>query len=394
MNKLNNKWFRAVLPAILLHLSIGSVYCWSLFVTPISEYIGKSPQQVQFAFSLAIFTLGLSAAFGGNLVEKNIRKSTLVSMICFCSGLLATALAIHFKSLIGIYCGYGFLMGVGLGIGYLSPIKNLMIWFKNNKGFATGIAVCSFGFASAIASPLITYLISKYSLPQTFIALGIIYILPMFIAHLLIKKPNGYVEPIDNSDFKAMLMFKNKTFIAIFIMLFINISCGLSLISVASPMMKEMNLNISTIALVVGIMGIFNGSGRLVFSAVSDKMKNRQTIYKVIFGLSVGIIFATLLNNKLIIVALLIISACYGAGFSNLPSLLSDKFGMKNISKIHGISLISWGLSGLCGNQISTLIKNITGSYLNVLWLLIVAYTIGLIVCLKLSKNNNEIKGE
>ena len=177
-------------------------------------------------------------------------------------------------------------------------------------------------------------------------------------------------------------------------MIFINISCGLSLISVASPMMKELNFNISTIALVVGIMGIFNGSGRLVFSTISDKMKNRQTIYKVIFGLSVGIILVTLFNNKLIILTLLIISACYGAGFSCLPSLLSDEFGMKNISKIHGISLTSWAIAGLVGNQVSTLIKNITGNYVNVLWLLIVTYTIGLIVCLKLSKNNKQIKGE
>lgn len=391
---INNKWCRGAIPALLIHCSIGSVYAWSLFVIPISEYIGKSTQSVQFAFSLAIFFLGMSAAFGGKLVEQNIKKSTLISMLCFCSGLFVTALSIHFKSLIGIYCGYGVLMGIGLGIGYISPVKTLMLWFEKQKGLATGIAITGFGFASAIASPLITYLTNRFSLSQTFIALGIIYIVPMFIAHLLIKKPEGYTESTDNSDFKILSMFKNKTFIAIWIMIFINISCGLSLISVASPMMKELNFNISTIALVVGIMGIFNGSGRLVFSTISDKMKNRQTIYKVIFGLSVGIILVTLFNNKLIILTLLIISACYGAGFSCLPSLLSDKFGMKNISKIHGLSLTSWAIAGLVGNQVSTLIKNITGNYVNVLWLLIVTYTIGLIVCLKLSKNNKQIKGE
>lgn len=390
---INNKWCRGAIPALLIHCSIGSVYCWSLFVNPISEYINKSSQQVQFAFSLAIFFLGMSAAFGGKLVEQNIKKSTLVSMICFCSGLFVTALSIYFKSLIGIYCGYGVLMGIGLGIGYISPVKTLMLWFNKQKGLATGIAITGFGFASAIASPLITYLTNKFSLPKTFIILGIIYISPMFIAHLLIKKPNEYIEPVDNSNFKVLSMFKNKTFVFIWIMIFINISCGLSLISVASPMMKELNFNISTITLVVGIMGIFNGSGRLVFSAISDKMKYRQTIYKVILGLSVGIVLSTLLNCKLIVIALLIISACYGAGFSCLPSLLSDKFGMKNISKIHGLSLTAWAIAGLVGNQVSTLIKIITGNYINVLWVLIVSYTIGLIICLKLNKTK-QIKGD
>jgi OFA family oxalate/formate antiporter-like MFS transporter len=393
LENINKKWLRAAIPALLIHISIGSVYAWSLFVNPIAQYFNKSSQQVQFSFSLAIFFLGMSAAFGGRFVEHNIRRSTLLSMVCFCSGLFVTALSIQYKFFYGIYLGYGILMGIGLGIGYISPVKNLMIWFNKQKGLATGIAICAFGFASAIASPMITYFLSFTSLPKTFLILGLIYIIPMVIAYLLIKKPNDWVEPsLTNDDFKLISMFKNKTFVLIWLMVFINISSGLSLISIASPMMKEFGFSVSVIALIISIMGIFNGLGRLVFSAGADKLKNRSNIYKIIFILSILSVVLGLFFNKYIAITFIVISTCYGAGFSNLPSLLSDKFGMEHISKIHGLSLTAWAIAGLTGNQISSLIKNITGSYLNVLWIVGLCYVIGFIISCQL-KNNN-IKGE
>ena len=140
---MNDKWIRGALPAVLIHISIGSVYAWSLFVKPISDYIGQSQTKVQFAFSLAIFFLGMSAAFGGKIVEKNIHKSSLISCLCFCSGLILTSFAIRYKQLPLIYLGYGCLMGIGLGTGYITPVKTLMLWFKDNKGLATGISVCA-----------------------------------------------------------------------------------------------------------------------------------------------------------------------------------------------------------------------------------------------------------
>jgi len=388
---INNKWFRGAIPALLIHCSIGSVYAWSLFATRISQYINKTPQQVQFAFSLAIFFLGMSAAFGGKLVEHNIKKSSLLSMVFFCSGLVLTSISIAYKSLFGIYIGYGFLMGIGLGIGYITPVKTLMLWFKDQKGLATGIAITGFGFASTIASPLITFFTSNFSLSKTFVLLSLVYILPMTIAHFLIKKPDGYVEPVGDEGFKNGEMFKNKTFIAIWVMLYINISCGLALISVASPIMDEIKLSVGVIATVIAVMGLFNGAGRLIFSAASDRMRDRSNIYKFIFGLSVFIITLTLFNNKLIVIALFVISACYGAGFSNLPSLLSDKFGMKNISKTHGLSLTAWAIAGLTGNQISAFIKVKTGSYLNVLMVLVIAYSIGFLICATMLRSKKDM---
>lgn len=383
---MNNKWIRGALPALLIHISIGSVYAWSLFVARIADHIGKTQSSVQFAFSLAIFFLGMSAAFGGKIVEKNIHKSSLISCLCFCSGLLLTGLAVYLKSLPLIYIGYGCLMGIGLGTGYITPIKTLMLWFKDQKGLATGIAVCAFGFASAVASPIITFLTDKFTLPTCFCILSAIYFAPMIIAHFVIKKPEWYKESDTDNGFKLMSMWRERKFRLIWFVVFINISCGLALISVASPIMADRAVNATTIALVVSIMGIFNGVGRLIFSAVSDKLKSRETIYLIILGLSIAVtVIARYANSNIAMyVALIVVSACYGAGFSCLPSLLSDIFGMDNISKIHGLSLTAWAMAGLVGNQISNFVHNNTGSYNPVFPVLTFLYAIALVAVLSL----------
>lgn len=378
MAKINNKWIRGAIPALLIHLSIGSVYAWSLFVEPIANYINATQSSVQFAFSLAIFFLGMSAAFGGNIVEKNIHKSSLISCICFCSGLLLTAFAIYIKSLWLIYIGYGCLMGIGLGIGYITPIKTLMLWFKDQKGLATGIAVCAFGFASAVASPIITTLLTNCNLPTCFIKLSLIYFLPMLIAHCLIKKPEWYQESASKSNFNTKELLQNPQFILIWFVFFLNISAGLSLISTASNILKLSAINPALISICISVMGVFNGIGRLIFSAISDKLKNRSSIYMLISLISfIVTIKAFVIPQTISIpVILIIISACYGAGFSCLPSLLSDIFGMDNISKIHGITLTAWAVAGLVGNQISSIVFNIYQSYMPLFIVLIVIYVI------------------
>ena len=377
---MENKWVRGALPAVLLHVSIGSVYAWSLFVKPISDYIGQSQAKVQFAFSLAIFFLGMSAAFGGAIVEKNVRKSSLISCICFCSGLLLAAFAVKIKSLVLLYAGYGCLMGVGLGIGYLSPVKTLMLWFKERKGLATGISVCAFGFASSVASPIITYLSARMQLYYVFMVLSSIYFALMMVAHFLIKKPEGWHEEANKSDFKVMSMWKHKNFVCIWIVVFINITCGLALISTASPIMAEHGINPKTIAIIVSIMGVFNGCGRLVFAAISDKLKYRVTIYKVILALSMLVVAIAHNhpNTWTIAISLAVISACYGAGFSCLPSLLSDIYDMKHISRIHGLSLTAWAMAGLVGNQISSFVYQKTGKYDTVYTILFTMYVVAL----------------
>lgn len=160
--QMNNKWIRAAIPALLLHCSIGTVYCWSIFSQEIADYIGHSKSATEWAFSFAIFFLGMSAAFLGNVVEKDIHKSSLIATLCFSLGMVGTGFFIFYGgnhpgslvSLIGIYICYGLIMGIGLGTGYLSPVKTLMLWFADRKGLATGLAVAGFGAAKAIASPI------------------------------------------------------------------------------------------------------------------------------------------------------------------------------------------------------------------------------------------------
>ena len=228
MDKFNNKWIRAVLPALLIHCSIGTVYCWSLFKGDIASYIGKSVGEVEWAFSLAIFVLGMSAAFGGKFVEKDIHKSSLLAALFFVVGMAGTGFFIYQKSLIGIYISYGIVMGIGLGIGYLTPVKTLMLWFEKQKGLATGLAVAGFGLAKVIASPLMEkllgernsegILVNPTNIYTMFYILAGIYLVMMFIGHLLLKKPAGYEEEsVQSKSFSYRKVLTNKTFIGIWL---------------------------------------------------------------------------------------------------------------------------------------------------------------------------------
>jgi OFA family oxalate/formate antiporter-like MFS transporter len=328
----------------------------------------------------------MSAAFFGPVVEKNIHKSSLISLFCFCGGLCLAGLGTHLKSIVLLYLGYGCVMGIGLGVGYLTPVKTLMLWFKDNKGLATGISVCAFGFASTIASPMITYFLNHTTAERTFYWLALIYFVPMLIASFLLKKPKDWVEPQEKSSFKRSSLLKDTAFVRLWIIFFLNITCGLALIPIASPMMTELGCAAGTIALVVSIMGIFNGSGRLVFSAISDKLKNRASIYFAIFGISWILSVASAFYGYIGIAALILISATYGAGFSCIAPLLADIYGMENISKIHGTILSAWACAGLVGNQLSVMIQNQSGSYFNTFKALMFLYAIAAIVLISVWK--------
>ena len=180
-----NRWTSAIIPALLIHIPIGTVYCWSVFKQLIADRLHASPASVEWGFSLAIFFLGMSAAFAGPMVEKNIKKSALVSMVCFVVGFAGTGVSIALNFLPGVFICYGAIMGIGLGVGYLTPVKNLMLWFADNKGLATGIAVAGFGLAKAIASPLMEYLIGTVGLVSMFFILAAVYAVMMFVGFLL-----------------------------------------------------------------------------------------------------------------------------------------------------------------------------------------------------------------
>ncbi|SYZ77388.1 Hypothetical protein TART1_0157 [Trichococcus shcherbakoviae] len=397
MNNIENKWMRAAVPALLIHCSIGTVYCWSLLKGGIAEYIGKPKGDVEWAFSIAIFFLGMSAAFAGRAVEKDIHKSSLIAAVCFAAGMAGTGFFIQQKSLIGIFLTYGVLMGIGCGIGYLSPVKTLMLWFKNNKGLATGIAVAGFGLAKVIASPIIEMLLGATNADGTlvdptrlyklFYILAVVYFIMMFIGHLLLKKPSDWVEvSVKMKKGENILdIFKNKTFIGIWLMFFINITCGLALISQEKDLLHF--IGFGAVGVISSLTALFNASGRLGFASFGDRLKDRNTIYIWIFGLSIAATALTLLANginnaiaPLVIITLCVINAGYGGGFSSLPPLLADRFGMNSISTIHGLALSAWAFAGLSGNQLSAFIIAKTGSFNNVLYVVLALYSVALFI--------------
>ena len=376
---MNNRWVRAAIPALLIHCSIGTVYCWSTFKEAIATKIGVSTFATGWAFSLAIFFLGMSAAFAGRVVEKDIHKSSLISCICFTVGMIGTGLVIQFMhgalAMVGIYLFYGCIMGIGLGVGYLTPVKTLMLWFSDQKGLATGISIMGFGLAKAIATPIMERLQAAYGISAMFYILGTIYFIMMFAGHLLLKKPEGWVESDDkHSNFKLSELLKNPIFIFIWLMFYINIHCGLMLITYEKQILQatyaETAIVLTIVAVIPSITAACNALGRIGYSTISDKMKDRVLVYKIIFASCViftGITLILWLTHSgsiayriSMILLLMVVNLGYGGGFSTLPALLSSRFGMNNISKIHGIVLSAWAVAGLTGNNMSELILNLT----------------------------------
>ena len=326
----------------------------------------------------------MSAAFLGNVVEKNIHKSSLIATICFSLGMAGTGFFIYYGglhqgsilALVGIYICYGFIMGIGLGTGYLSPVKTLMLWFKDRKGLATGLAVAGFGAAKAIASPIMQSLLSNLGeggIYKMFYILAAVYFVMMFVGHLLLAKPADWVEPQTKDKSQGILAtLKAKplaNYIGIWIMFHINITCGLALISQEKMIVKCIGMA-SFVGIISTISAIFNAGGRLGFSAWADKLKDRNTIYKLIFILSIAFTALVLATNGikggsqnillaiLVLILIFFVNAGYGGGFSNVPTLLSDHYGMGSISAIHGITLSAWAFAGLSGNQMASFIVN------------------------------------
>lgn len=402
---MNNRWIRAALPALLIHISVGTVYCWSTFKETIAETIGMSQFSVGWAFSFAIFFLGMSAAFAGRFVERNIHKSSLVACICFSIGMIGTGLCIKFltgwAALIGIYICYGAIMGIGLGVGYLTPVKTLMLWFEKNKGLATGISIMGFGLAKAIATPIMDALQNKCGIVAMFIILGVAYFVIMFIGHLLLKKPDGWVEPQTTEKTNILKeMVKHKEFVGIWVMFYLNIHCGLMIISYEKQLLNiafttSLSL-VAIVSIVPSCTAISNALGRIGYSTLSDKLKQRNTIYKIIFisciVISGIVIFTNALSGTnmmlgaIVIIYLLTINMGYGGGFSTLPALLSERFGMKKISQIHGLALSAWAIAGLTGNNTSEIILNLSGNYNVVLAVATILYFAALIVCVLIVK--------
>lgn len=405
---LDNRWMRAVVPALLIHISIGTVYCWSVFKQLIADQMHVAPSTIEWGFSLAIFFLGMSAAFLGPVVEKDIRRSALISLVCFVAGFAGTGASIAAGWLPGVFICYGAIMGVGLGVGYLTPVKNLMLWFSDNKGLATGIAVAGFGLAKAIASPVMTWLIASVGLVNMFYVLAVVYAIMMFAGFLLIRRPAGYVYSAAARVRRRMVM-RRPVFWAIWLAFYLNITCGLALISQEKDILHDAlavmprfagldaaafaTATAGVISTVLAVDAVFNAVGRLGFSTLSDHCRRRETSYVVIFVMSVvvcllQVVFHSIDNGTLwmILVMLFLVNAGYGGGFSTLPVLLEQHFGMSSVSTVHGLALSAWAFAGLSGNQLASFVVTHAADqshrYAGLIPVLAVLYAVALVAIL------------
>jgi len=304
----------------------------------------------------------LSAGFLGSFAEKiGPKKSGLLSMLFWVAGLLGTAYALSIHNLTLLYLFYGIIGGIGLGIGYITPVSTLVKYFPNRPGFATGLAIMGFGFASLIAGPLMQFLVAQVGLVSNFIILGIIYLVVMGASSLYLKAPQPKQPPRTTKDKSTMYVhnhgllandaMKTWQFGALWWIFFINITCGIGLLSLASPMAQEtIGMTPAAAASLVGIIGIFNGGGRIAWSTISDYFGRAQTY--ILFFIIQIIAFYVLAetNNALTFqVLILLIITCYGGGFACMPAYLADLYGIRQLSTIHGRILTAWGLAGIVG---------------------------------------------
>ncbi|HEP5523168.1 TPA: OFA family MFS transporter, partial [Streptococcus pyogenes] len=382
------------------HLMLGSTYAWSVYRNPILQETGWDQAPVAFAFSLAIFCLGLSAAFMGNLVEQyGPRLTGTVSAILYASGNMLTGLAIDRKEIWLLYIGYGVIGGLGLGAGYITPISTIIKWFPDKRGMATGFAIMGFGFASLLTSPIAQWLIETEGLVATFYLLGLIYLIVMLFASQLIIKPTAAEiaildkKRLQNNSYliegmTAKEALKTKSFYCLWVILFINITCGLGLISVVAPMAQDLTgMSPEMSAIVVGAMGIFNGFGRLVWASLSDYIGRRVTVillFLVSIIMTISLIFAH--SSLIFMISIATLMTCYGAGFSLIPPYLSDLFGAKELATLHGYILTAWAIAALTGPMLLSITVEWTHNYLLTLCVFIVLYILGLMVALRLKK--------
>lgn len=406
--KVKNRWLIAA-AAVGIHISIGSVYSWSVFTNPLREKHDWGLSEISLTFSIAILFLGLSAAFMGHFVERyGPRISGMIASACFGAGLIGAGFADSIGSLYMLYFFYGALGGIGLGIGYITPVSSLVKWFPDRRGLATGLAIMGFGFASLIASPVIAKLINGIGISNTFYLLGAIYFGLMFLSSLYLAPPPKDWQPEgmkdndqkeekktkDLAQLTANEAVKTVRFWALWSMLFINVTCGIAVISVASPMAQDIaGLSAGAAATMVGIMGLFNGFGRIGWATVSDYI-GRPNVYTTFFALQTVafLLLPNVTNAFLFQLLIYLILTCYGGGFASIPAYIGDLFGTKQLGAIHGYILTAWAAAGLVGPLVVSWIRETTNSYSLTLYIFTGAFVAALAISLLIRINIRNIR--
>ncbi|MDY2587735.1 L-lactate MFS transporter [Winogradskyella aquimaris] len=402
--KLKNRWLIA-LSAVGIHISIGSVYAYSVITNPVKDIFDVEGSVIKWAFKIAILLLGLSAAFLGRWVEKVGPKiSGTAAGLFYGIGILGSGLAVQLESLTLFYLCYGVIGGIGLGLGYITPVSTLVKWFPDKRGLATGMAIMGFGFSALIFGPVMQSLFESVGVSMAFYILGAIYMILILSSSRYIEKPpEGYLPDgfkpgegktikEDISNITANAALKSSRFYYMWIMMFINITCGIAVIAAASPMMQEkLSYSPMEAAAVVGLIGVFNGFGRILWSSLSDYL-GRANVYILFFVFQILAFYylPEITMELLFLLILFTVITMYGGGFATLPAFLGDLFGTKQLGAIHGMILAGWGLAGVVGPTIYDIVKHSTGSLDITLKVFSGLFVVALIVSLLMKRSVNK----
>ena len=378
-----NRWL--VPPAaIAVHMCIGQVYGFSVFKKPLARALGItvpisgdwSEADVGVAYSIALALLGLSAAFFGKWVERSgPRKTMLASMLCFCSGLILTSLAVRWHQLWLLYAGYGLIGGIGLGLGYIAPVSTLMKWFPDRPGMATGMAIMGFGGGALIGGPLAEVLMERFATAtsvgasEALLVMAGLYTVSMLFGAWIVRvppsgwKPAGWVPTervsklVTTAHVAVDTAWKTPQFWMLWVVLCMNVSAGIGILGQASPMIQDMfEVTPAAAAGYVGLLSLCNLGGRFFWSSMSDII-GRKGIYCIYFILGAAL-YATVPwiqgpeSVTLFVFATGLILTMYGGGFATIPAYLRDLFGSHQVGAIHGRLITAWSVAAILGPQL------------------------------------------
>lgn len=376
-----NRW-RVPPAALAIHLSIGQAYAFSVFNLPLGTLIGGAQpapgdwklSTVGWIFSVAIVFLGLSAfTFGRWLERAGPRKAMLASAACFASGFLISAVGVRTHQIGWLYLGYGVVGGIGLGLGYISPVSTLIKWFPDRPGMATGLAIMGFGGGAMIGSPLAVLLMEHFGsspthgVAEAMLVMGGLYFVFMLFGVVTVRlppagwePPGGRPRPASGArsahDLTARDAVRTRSFWLLWVVLCVNVTAGIGVLGQASPMIQEMfpgRIDAAAAAGFVGLLSLMNMAGRFAWSSLSDVLGRYRT-YMVYLGLG-AVLYALVpgagrTGNVLIFVSLYaVIMSMYGGGFATIPAYLRDRFGVSEVGAIHGRLLTAWSLAGVAG---------------------------------------------
>lgn len=375
-----NRWL--VPPAALaVHLSIGQVYAFSVLKDPLIQKFYPETgigTPIAIIFSIAIVMLGLSAAFGGVWMERNgPRKAMLLSAALWVTGFVVAALGVQAGQLWLVYLGYGVIGGMGLGIGYISPVSTLIKWFPDRPGLATGLAIMGFGGGALVAAPLTQRFLNEFSADPTvskadglapaLLALAAIYAVLMAAGAALIRlpapgwKPAGWVPTVKkgamqtHADVRVRNAVRTKQFYLLWIVLFVNVTAGIGILEDAKPMIMDFfpdNVTEAAATGFVGLLSLANMTGRFGWSSLSDHIGRKRT-YTMYLGVGAALYAILALagdtSTALFVTVAFFIVTFYGGGFATVPAYLKDLFGKLEVGAIHGRLLTAWSAAGVAG---------------------------------------------